>query len=350
MNEIAFIAGTILRLLESGSNLVLASIVDQKGSTPRANGAKMVIGADGRYYGTIGGSLLEATAINEARMVLASGQSKLLEFDLSNPDPTRPDMICGGKATILLDFIPPDGKTLEAFRIWFEAIKGSQNATLLTFILGNTDINTTHYMVFGNNLVTGDCPLSQREIEMVLAAVSKASRTIMVQLEGLTVVADPPQTVKTLFCFGAGHVAVPTAHIAAIVGFRVVVADDRFNFANIERFPDASEIRVIEDYNNTLYELELDKDSFIVIFTRGHMFDHIVLKQALRTQAGYIGMISSRRKRDTIFQTLLDEGFTPDDLMRVHSPIGIPIKAETPEEIAVSIVAELINERGKQQS
>jgi xanthine dehydrogenase accessory factor len=151
-----------------------------------------------------------------------------------------------------------------------------------------------------------------------------------------------------MYCFGAGHVAVPTAHLASLVGFRVVVVDDREEYANTERFPDADEVRVIDDYNRAFEGFEIDADSFIVILTRGHRYDREVLEQSLKTKAGYIGMISSRKKRDTVYQTLIKEGVTTADrLAYVHSPIGLSIGAETPEEIAVSIVGEMIAERGK---
>jgi xanthine dehydrogenase accessory factor len=158
---------------------------------------------------------------------------------------------------------------------------------------------------------------------------------------------DPVRKVKTLYCFGAGHVAVPTAHLAALVGFRVVVVDDRAEFSNAERFPDASQTLVIKDFYRALENLEIDSDSFVVIVTRGHQYDRAVLEQALKTNAGYIGMISSRRKRDAIYEYLVSQGVSRGKLDQVHSPIGLDIAAETPAEIAVSIVAELISERNK---
>jgi len=121
-----------------------------------------------------------------------------------------------------------------------------------------------------------------------------------------------------------------------------VVLDDRSEFANQERFPKADELRVLDRFENAFSGLSADSNSFLVILTRGHSHDRTVLAQALRTQAGYIGMIGSHRKRDTIYQSLRDEGFTNADLDRVHCPIGLDIGGETPEEIAVSIVAEMI--------
>jgi xanthine dehydrogenase accessory factor len=150
---------------------------------------------------------------------------------------------------------------------------------------------------------------------------------------------------KTLVVFGAGHVSMPTVELAAGVGFRVVVVDDRSEFANRERFAAAADILVPKDFSSAVSMLSIDNDTFVVIVTRGHSFDKEVLAGTLRTDAGYIGMIGSRRKRNAIYAALKKEGFTDTDLARVHCPIGLSIGAESPEEIAVSIVAELIQHR-----
>ena len=107
-------------------------------------------------------------------------------------------------------------------------------------------------------------------------------------------------------------------------------------------------IMIIEDFNRALEGLEIDADSFIVIFTPDHQYDRVILEQSLKTDAGYIGMISSRRKREAIYQALMAKGVKKEELDRVHSPIGLAIGGETPEEIVVSIVAELISVRASQ--
>lgn len=140
---------------------------------------------------------------------------------------------------------------------------------------------------------------------------------------------------ETVFLFGAGHVVQPFARLAAFVGFRVRVVDDRSELANAERFDDA------------LQATPIDRHAFIVIVTRGHLHDQKVLMQALCTEGGYIGMIGSRRKCEHIFNTLLKQGFIAADLKRVHAPIGLAIEAETPEEIALSIVAEMVKVRAE---
>jgi xanthine dehydrogenase accessory factor len=126
------------------------------------------------------------------------------------------------------------------------------------------------------------------------------------------------------------------------VDFRVVVVDDRTEFANRQRFGCAEEILVPPSFEKVIESLAIDRNCYLVIVTRGHLHDRSVLAQALKTDAVYIGMIGSQRKRDAIYASLAKDGYQPSDLNRVHSPIGLTIAAETPAEIAVSIVAELI--------
>jgi len=145
-----------------------------------------------------------------------------------------------------------------------------------------------------------------------------------------------------LFIYGAGHVSQFTAKVGAMVGFRTVVLDDREDFANRERFPETDEIVVLPSFDGCCAAVGIDENSFIIIVTRGHLHDRNVLAEALRTDARYIGMIGSKKKRDKIYDSLLSDGFTQADIDRCHCPIGLTIGAQTPEEIAVSIAAELI--------
>ena len=153
---------------------------------------------------------------------------------------------------------------------------------------------------------------------------------------------------RTVLIFGAGHVSQQVAPLCEKMGFRVVVLDDRAEYANRSRFTAETEIRVLDSFDDWA-GLPIDAGCYIVILTRGHIHDKTVLGLALRTSAGYIGMIGSRRKRDKIYQALREEGFTQQDINRVYSPIGLDIGAETPEELAVSIVGELIQVRAAEQ-
>ena len=159
---------------------------------------------------------------------------------------------------------------------------------------------------------------------------------------------EPLRNSGTVYIFGAGHVSQKIAPLSETVGFKTVVLDDRAEYANHERFPSSSEIILLESLDR-LPELAIDEDGYIVIVTRGHLHDRTILSAALKTKAGYIGMIGSRRKRDKIFEVLAGEGFGKQDFDRVYSPIGTDIGAETPEELAVSIVGELIKVRAEKE-
>jgi xanthine dehydrogenase accessory factor len=139
-------------------------------------------------------------------------------------------------------------------------------------------------------------------------------------------------------------VAVHLTRMAAQVGFSVTVADDREDFASRERFPDAENVQV-QPFDRPAPQIAVDTGTFVAVMTRGHLWDYEVLRWALSTEAAYIGMIGSRRKRDVVFGELRREGFAESDLARVHSPIGLDIGASTPEEIALSVAAELVQVR-----
>jgi xanthine dehydrogenase accessory factor len=350
MNTDRLVPRAIYEQLESDHPVVLASIVDLQGSSPRHRGAKMVVCADGKSYNTIGGSLFEAKAIEEARQILTTRKSKFLNFDLAGDGADSTGMICGGNGVVLLDFVPVSKENIDLFRCWHDNILSGNSFHYLTHIsAANGRITISgHSLLFHDGKIVGNAHLSTSQFEFLISKMRDISVTTIVPFEVSHVVVDPIGKLKTLYCFGAGHVAVPTAHVAALVGFRVVVVDDRAEFANVERFPDAEQICVLKDYVRALEGLEIDEDSLIVIMTRGHQYDQAVLEQALKTRASYIGMISSRKKRDAVYQTILVKGIRKQALERVHSPIGMAIGSETPEEIAVSIVAQLIKERAKQ--
>ncbi len=347
MNDNEYLAGVIAGSLEKQVPVVLVSIVSQDGSSPRHTGTQMVVDAAGHAYGTVGGSLVEATAIRESRVAVQVRSSRFMHFSMSGADASAPGMICGGQTTLLLEYIPPSQANLDFFHLLRDSLQTDRDFFHLThFAESDGTVN-----ILGQTLldkagqVVGGLPLDPVAADLLQGELHNISATAVVDFPGHKAVVAPIRRVKTLYLFGAGHVALPTARLAARVGFRVVVVDDRPEYASADRFPEADRWCVIADFNQALAGLEIDADSFIVIVTRGHKFDREVLEQSLRTSAGYIGMISSRRKKAAVYAALLAQGVSQAALDRVHSPIGLEIGAETPEEIAVSIVAELISVR-----
>ena len=245
----------IVRIRAEGEEAALVTIVSTIGSTPREEGAKMLVRADGSILGTIGGGSVEARVIKEAVEVIRKGKSQHLRYSLKEGGELG--MVCGGDVEV---FIEP--------------------------------------------------------------------------------ILSPP----TLYIFGGGHISLPVAKIGKLLGFKIVVIDDRAEFANPQRFPEA-ELTLAEDFHKAFPELKIDKSSCIVIVTRNHRYDELVLEWALGTQAKYIGMVGSKTKNKAIFSHLLAQGIPQEQLDKVHAPIGLEIYAQTPEEIAVSILAEIIKVR-----
>jgi xanthine dehydrogenase accessory factor len=348
MNPIAEMAG---KLLDDHQPFVLATIVSRHGSTPRTAGTRMIVRADGRTFGTIGGGLLEGRVVQKAPEVLASRHPLVVPFDMTHSDIAAKDMICGGHLEVLMELIEPGSPAAVVFHHWREALRTAKPGLFLTVLQfsGRQVKRIDHCLLKAGQVVCGNWPLALTSLRELVRAYSEATCLCTVSMENTMVLIDPLRKEETVYLFGAGHVAQPTARLAAFVGFRVRVVDDRAEFANAERFPEAEEVRVATDFDSALKGFTIDRSAFIVIVTRGHLHDKTVLMQTLRTEAAYIGMIGSRRKRDHILNALLKQGFTEADLKRVHSPIGLDIGAETPEEIALSIVAELVQARAQKR-
>ena len=152
--------------------------------------------------------------------------------------------------------------------------------------------------------------------------------------------------VQTLLIVGAGHIAQPLCEIGAMLGFHTVVVDDRWAFANRERFPRAAEVRV-GPFEEVLNSLHINRQTFVVVVTRGHVWDETSVKAALKKNPAYIGMIGSRRRSKRTLERLVEQGYPPEEVARVHTPLGLDIAAETPAEIAVAITAEIVRARRK---
>jgi xanthine dehydrogenase accessory factor len=341
---------SICHLLEEGEDLVLATVIGHSGSTPRSVGTKMIVRRNGAIIGTIGGGLVEFHAQKLARAVFESGRALTETVEFSGADAAATDqMICGGKMEILLELLLADPDNVGEIKELILLLQKRHKGFLIKTIdaTGGMVRRMPWCLVQGNEVALGDFPWQATLLADITAESARTKHPLAVAREDKRFFVEPTLLPGTIYLFGAGHVSRPVAGLAHMVDFRTVVLDDRPDFANADRFPDADGINVITSFHRAFDGLEIDHDSYLVIVTRGHLHDKTVLEQALKTEAGYIGMIGSRRKRDLIYQELLDKGFTKADLERVHSPIGLAIGAETPEEIAVSIVAELIQARAE---
>ena len=343
---------TACDLLARGQAFVLATIVHRRGATPRTAGSKMIITCEGRGIGTIGGGLLEADVMARAADLIRNGRSELMHVDLSGDVISTMDMICGGRVDILLACIPPTPLNRDIFGQWHQLLTQNRRGCLVTVALpaGDAVYRTSHCLVTSRGKIQGLFPLGPPALETVLTTARNTTRIRTLLLEQALVTVEPSAKISTAYLFGGGHVARPTAHVANLAGFQVSVLDDREIYANPKRFPEAHQVRVLDGFDQAFADLAVTPESYVIIFTRGHLHDKIVLAQALATNAGYIGMIGSRHKRDAIYKALRAEGIAPSRIERVHCPIGLDIGAESPEEIAVSIVAEMISHRSRRRS
>jgi xanthine dehydrogenase accessory factor len=349
-----------LELLGKNEFSVLATIIKLTGSGPRGAGTKFLIMEDGSYTGTIGGGLLEARVLEVARKVFAARAPKRLSLNLMGKDVAETDMICGGDVEVFLEpLVAGEQDQIQSFGKILDIHKRGGAGVLVTvvnvdrwekgvvprvFLLpGGKPIGTLPGIKAAAEELAKNMPfwLKQREPRLV---ASRDDLGGSVELFVEPILSDP-----VLYIFGGGHVSAQIIPLASHVGFKVEVIDDRPEFADAEKFPEASKVHQLP-FEGVLDKIPVDESAYLVIVTRGHIHDKTVLEQCLRTKAQYIGMIGSRRKKAMIYEKLLEEGFTNSDLDRVHAPIGLDIGAETPEEIAVSIVAELIQVRaGKEE-
>ena len=244
----------VAEALERGEPAALVTIVATRGSTPQRVGAKMLVYADGRTVGTIGGGCYENDAFGKAREAIHTRKPQVVHYELSDDFAQETGLICGGQMDVYIEPIEPSPE---------------------------------------------------------------------------------------LYIVGAGHVGFHLARLAHEVGFRVHVVDDREKFANRERFPNAVEI-VVDDIPGWLARTELPAHAYSVIVTRGHTNDLEALRALASRDLRYLGLIGSRAKIARIYDALVADGTPAGHLDRVHAPIGLDIGAVTPQEIAVSILAELI--------
>jgi len=335
--------------LSKGESLVLATVISHKGSTPRGTGTRLLILENGTTVGTIGGGLVELKVIETALALFQSKKSTIFDYDMSASHLKADSMICGGAMSVLIEFMQPDDRTLELFRSLQQCFNMRQEALLIINLdeLKQGQGQTSHALVADGRTVFSFLPkpLPVPLLTAEMKSALQAGKAMIGSIGEMVCWIEALQFPKKLTLFGAGHVARPTAELGARTGFQTTVVDDRGSILSHDYFSNQINLIQIDTFEKCQEAVKIDQDSFVVILTRGHKSDKTVLAQVLKTDAAYIGMIGSRKKRNTIYQLLLEEGFSQQDLDRVHCPVGIDIGAETPEEIAVSIMAELIQER-----
>ncbi len=314
---------TLIRGLESSRPVCLVSLLSSVGSTPRSAGAMMVVLPDGSIAGTIGGGNVEFEAQKLAAEVLRSGRDERRDYRFVQGNDRSLGMVCGGDVAVQFQYISPGDETaLCVFRALAEADGQGRDAWLVRRL--------------EDSRVTG--------MRAVTAADADGSRLSALMKDKPLLTGDgwfsiPVAKAGWVYIFGAGHVSRALAAALHPPGFRCALYDDRAEFADPALFPTAERVAVC-DFKKL--DLTVTPNDYVAVMTRGHQADYEVLTQVLRSGARYVGCIGSRQKLALCRGRLLEAGFTPEEYAVLHAPIGLSIGAQTPEEIAVSVAAELI--------
>lgn len=299
----------LAQLLTKGS-VVLATVTSIKGSVPREVGAKMIVCADGSIINTIGGGAGEAKVIRQALQVLETGEKQFVEIDLSGAPQRETQGVCGGRMQVWLERWSGESAIALSQKI-LQLLKAGQSVTLITPF-------TPHQQPY---LLDNFSPIPELENAFVEQ------------------IHPPP----TLLIIGAGHVGEQLAKFAHLIGFEIAIQDDRTEFANAENFPQAKLI-LNQLISSIINNFAAFSQLYVALVTRGYIYDlealQILLNRAIPCK--YIGMIGSEKRVKLVYQKLQEAGISPELLKNIYAPIGLEIGALTPEEIAVSICAELI--------
>jgi len=310
-------AADLIRQNRAGA---LATVARARGSTPVPAGTKMLVGAEGRLIGSVGGGCVEADVIGAALDAQARHRPALLTHHLNADLAGDLGLSCGGTVDIFVEPLVAD----EAYVRVLDAAAAAESGLVRT---------ATEWTDAGKPVKTF-APLARAGFSGAAATLTRDGRFVEERL------IQPPR----VLVFGAGHVGAAIARAAAAAGFRVVVIDDRPEYADASRF-DAAVAVLAADVETAMARYPLSSADAVVIATRGHRNDALILERVAASPAGYVGLLGSRRKKIVVTKGLKAAGVPAKSLQRVRVPVGLPIGAVTPEEIAVSVVAELIGWR-----
>ncbi|MBS5065337.1 MAG: XdhC family protein [Hungatella hathewayi] len=328
----------VLDLLERGDSVELVTIVAGYGSTPRGAGARMVVTADGETFGTIGGGAVEYQSGLLAAELLKKKTSCIREYQLTKEQVAGLGMICGGHVVVYFQYVDAGREDFRA--LCGEAVAAfgrDENSWLVTDM---TDENGWSMKLYRESQMAATAAPDGIDGMDVMEDLFE-SKPKLTKTETHTFYCEPLVQAGTVYIFGGGHVSQELVPVLSHLGFPCVVYDDREEFANPETFPTAKRT-ILSDFEDIAGKIAITEHDYLVIMTRGHQYDYLIQRQALKTPARYIGVMGSRNKIRTINEKLREEGFDDSDLSRFHTPIGLPILAQTPAEIAISIAGELV--------
>ncbi|MCD8121033.1 MAG: XdhC family protein [Clostridiales bacterium] len=309
--------------INAGEDGMLIAVIEKSGSAPRQAGAYMLVGQNGRLWGTIGGGNLEYQATVRGINLLQEKRSEVREYYLGAEKSAELGMICGGDVRVLFYYMDASDEDVQNF-VEQGSLAGREQEPYWLLL-----------------------PLEEGPA-VVLRECREAQNRRQIEWNGLPYYAERFSDDGKVYIFGGGHLTQETVPVLSHLGFRCVVIDDREEFTQPELFPGAEAV-LQSDFRNLFSLLDVQKEDYIAVMTRGHLCDTEAERFALRTPACYVGVVGSRKKTQIVRRKLMEEGFSEEELDRVVTPIGLDIQAETPAEIAISIAAQLIQVRAAKQ-
>src|SRR5499433_1894756 len=327
-------------LKRSSGKVAVATLVNTRGTTPRKEGAKMLVGEGGGVLGsvTIGGCV-DAQVIEETADVLDKNRPRLLELNLGDEEAWEIGLTCGGTIEVFVEPLSPE--LLE--RVRAHNAKGGR-AAIITRLDGPVGAKVLLLDDGTTSGSLGDAALDERFIEEARDAMTVGtSRTLFA--EGTRAFVEVFAPAALLLVVGASHVSMPMIELARVLGYRTVVIDGRPRFATRERFPNVDELK-IGIPSELIGEYPLMPSTALVLMAHDYKYDVPVLHKALATDVGYIGMLGSTRRGAAILKLLAEEGESETSLKRVRVPIGLDIGARSAPEIALAVMAEIQAVRG----
>ena len=334
-------------ILKDGQPCVVATVVRTKGSTPQKAGAMLLVREDGSGLGTLGGGCVEGDIWFAAKEILRrNGGPEFKDYYLNEDIAARDGLVCGGTMYFYLEPLREDNEFLSIGDEIVDAYDGGNPVSLATVVNaseGGPSLGAKLLLrMDGSVSGTLGSPELDTEALTIAKRVAEIGNTESYTTEnGTEIFVEGFTTPPTLVMVGGGHVGKATADLANFLGYRVFVVDDRPEFSNPERFPYAEQT-IVAPYDEWATHLSINVNSFLVVATRGHRFDDMALESALTTRARYIGLLGSRRKTLMIYRRLIQQGVSAERIKEVYAPVGLNIGGLTPEELAVSIMSEII--------
>ena len=328
--------GDVQRWLDSGEqHIVLATVIKTYASAPRAAGSKMAIRADGRITGSISGGCVESAVIEEGLRLSTHQPPRILHFETADEKAWELGLPCGGSIDVLIEHL-----NVEHFQFLKGKLLANERAVAVTITRGPEKLLGEKIAFSRSGELTGAALITLGE--QLKRAAGNQTRSATVDIgDGVEAFVDvfPPAT--TLIIVGGVHVGVALARLAKIVGYRTVVIDPRKTFGNAERFPEVD--RLMQVWPDEAYgTMELTAETAVAILTHDPKLDDPALAGALRSPAFYIGALGSARAQAQRRARLQQLGFSEAELARIHGPIGLDLRAATPEEIGLSVLSEIV--------